>query len=254
VVGGSGFSLAVDGVGFIEGTVALEAGEPRATTILSSTRLSVTIPAGDLAAGGVVTVAAQYTTLTDTVSNALPFTVTKLDQTITFGPLPDRTFGDAPFTVSATATSGLAVSFNASGQCAVAGSTLTLTGVGSCTITASQAGDATHNAAPPVGQTFSIRKGSQTIVFGPLPVQPIDDPPFPITATASSGLVVSFSASGQCTVSGNIVTLTGIGSCTITASQSGDTEHNAALPVSQMFVVKPISVYVPGALNGEGID
>jgi CSLREA domain-containing protein len=253
VVGGPAFSLRVDGVGFIEETEALWAGAPRATTVLSSTRLSVTIPAGDLTAAAEVTVAARYTTLTDTLSNALPFTVTKLDQTISFGPLPDRTFGDPPFPVSATASSGLPVSFSASGACSVAGTQVTVTGVGSCTITANQPGDSEHNAAPSAVQTFTVTRGSQAITFGPLPARTVGGPPFQITASASSGLPVSFSASGQCTVSGNMVTLSGVGSCTITASQAGDGTHNAAPPVSQTFTIGPINVYVPGALNGRGI-
>src|SRR5206468_1537632 len=39
------------------------------------------------------------------------FTVAKANQTVTFGALANRTYGDAPFTVNATASSGLPVSF-----------------------------------------------------------------------------------------------------------------------------------------------
>ncbi len=63
---------------------------------------------------------------------------------------PDKTFGDPDFPLFATASSGLAVSFGASGACTVAGSTVHLTGAGNCTITADQAGDATYNAAATV--------------------------------------------------------------------------------------------------------
>jgi hypothetical protein len=48
--------------------------------------------------------------LTSAVSSV--FTVVKKDQTITFGALARKTYGDAPFTVSATASSGLPVSFS----------------------------------------------------------------------------------------------------------------------------------------------
>ena len=80
----------------------------------------------------------------------------KIDQTITFEPLPNKAPGDPDFVVSATATSGLAVTFAASGQCTVTGNTVHLTSVGSCTITASQAGDSNFNPAPDVAQTFTI--------------------------------------------------------------------------------------------------
>jgi Regulator of chromosome condensation (RCC1) repeat len=77
-------------------------------------------------------------------------------QTITFAPLPDKTFGDPDFTVRATASSGLPVSFAASGKCTVSGARVHLTGQGKCTITASQAGNESWRPAPPVARTFSI--------------------------------------------------------------------------------------------------
>lgn len=80
----------------------------------------------------------------------------RLAQTITFAPLPDKTFGDLPFDVAATASSGLAVTFRVSGTCTLSGSTVTLTGAGSCTVTASQAGNSNYLAAPEVPQSFAI--------------------------------------------------------------------------------------------------
>jgi len=137
--------------------------------------------------------------------------------------------------VSATASSGLAVSFSASGNCTVASTTVTITGAGSCTITASQLGDSNYLAATAVPQTFTIAKANQTITFGALSNKTTSDPPFTVTATASSGLTVSFTASGPCTVSGNTVTITGVGSCTITAAHTGNNNYNAAPSVPQSF-------------------
>jgi hypothetical protein len=112
---------------------------------------------------------------------------------------------------------------------------VTITGGGSCTITASQPGDSNYLAATNVPQTFPIAKANQTITFGPLPDKTTSDPPFTVNATASSGLTVSFAASGNCTVSGNTVTITSAGSCTITASQSGNVNYNAAADVPRSF-------------------
>jgi hypothetical protein len=83
-------------------------------------------------------------------------TAQKASQSITFAPLPDKTYGDPDFTVSATSGSGLAVSFAASGNCTVTGATVHLTGPGSCTITASQAGNGNYSAAAEVPRTFAI--------------------------------------------------------------------------------------------------
>jgi hypothetical protein len=82
------------------------------------------------------------------------------DQTIVFDALPDRTSIDPPFTVAATASSGLPVSFSVgpSDQCTISGDTVTITGVGMCTVTASQAGDDAYAAAPDVSRTFAINQ------------------------------------------------------------------------------------------------
>jgi hypothetical protein len=84
------------------------------------------------------------------------------NQTITFGALANKTYGDADFTVSASASSGLTVSFAAAGNCTISGSTVHITGAGSCTITASQAGNESYNAAPDVSQSFNIAKAAAT--------------------------------------------------------------------------------------------
>ena len=78
-------------------------------------------------------------------------------------PLADKAVNDPPFTVSATTTSPLTVSFGASGACTVLGDEVTLTGaVGSCTITASQGGDDNWNAAEDVDQSFAVGTGTTT--------------------------------------------------------------------------------------------
>jgi hypothetical protein len=80
----------------------------------------------------------------------------RAQQSITFDPLPNRSYGDAPFDLTATSTSGLQVTFTASGACTVSGVRVTLTGVRDCTITASQTGNASYEAASSVSRTFSV--------------------------------------------------------------------------------------------------
>jgi hypothetical protein len=82
--------------------------------------------------------------------------ILKGNQTITFGALTNKTFGEADFSVSATTTSGLTPGFSASGECTMLGTLVHLTGAGSCTITASQDGDSNYNAAVNVVQSFNI--------------------------------------------------------------------------------------------------
>src|SRR5205085_1410362 len=145
--------------------------------------------------------------------------------------------GDADFNVSATASSNLAVSLAAAGDCTLTGNQVHLTAAGSCTITASQDGNANIDAAAPVSRTFSIGKADQQITFDALADKKFGDPDFGVNAIASSNLAVSLSAAGDCTVAGTQVHITGAGSCKITASQDGDANINSAAPVARTFSI-----------------
>jgi hypothetical protein len=96
----------------------------------------------------------NYNTTTANVS----VSVNKANQTITFGALADKTTDDTPFALTATASSGITVSYSSSNTAVatVAGSTVTIVGAGQTTITASQAGDANYNAATSVDQTLTV--------------------------------------------------------------------------------------------------
>ena len=167
--------------------------------------------------------------------------VDKSAQTITFGALSSKTFGDAPFGLTATVSSGLGVSYASSDTsvATVSGATVTIVGTGTTTITASQAGDDNYNAAVNVPQTLAVGKSAQTITFGALLSKTFGDAPFGLTATASSGLGVSYASSDTsvATVSGATVTIVGTGTTTITASQAGDDNYNAAVNVPQTLAV-----------------
>lgn len=79
-------------------------------------------------------------------------------QTITFSAVPHHVLGDAPFIVNATANSNLPVALEiVSGPATLSGgNTLTMTGAGSVTVRATQAGNATYSAASPVLRTFIV--------------------------------------------------------------------------------------------------
>ncbi|MFN8537282.1 MAG: fibronectin type III domain-containing protein [Thermomicrobiales bacterium] len=112
------------------------------------------ITAGGHPAGVAATFAGDGTAAA--TSNTAALTVAQASQTIAFAALADRQLSASPFTVGATATSGLTVGFAASGACTVAGTSVALTGLGTCTLTATQAGDANHSAAAPVARSFQV--------------------------------------------------------------------------------------------------
>ena len=245
-------------------TVSATATSGLAVTFDSSTTTSVCTVSGTtvtLLAGGICVVTASQGGNSNYAAAApvsQSFAVTSTTQTITFGPLTGKTYGSAPFAVSATATSGLPVSFNSSttlSVCTVSGSMVTLVAAGTCTVNATQSGNATYAAATPVSQSFTVTPQSQSITFGALAGKAFGSAPFAVSATATSSLTVTFDSSttlSVCTVSGTTVTLIGGGACTITASQAGNSNFSAATPVSQSFTVTPQTQSITfGALAGK---
>jgi hypothetical protein len=244
--GPGGFNLAVQGTGFTQASKILFNGVQRATTAFQDDQnISTPIVQADLAAAAVISVTVSNPGPGGGTSNAQTYTITsnKLGQTITFNPITPHTFGDAPFGLTATASSGLGVSFSivgGTGSGTINGTTLTITGAGTITIQADQAGNASFNPAPPVQQTLTVNKANQTITFGALANKLVSDPPFNLAATSTSGLVVTFTATigaNLVNINGNTVTLVAIGSVTIQANQAGNNNFNAAPPVNQGFTI-----------------
>jgi hypothetical protein len=103
---------------------------------------------------------------TSTTSDGL--TISLVNQTITFTAPADRTSNSGSFNLSATATSGLPVTFTVMSGPALltAGNVLDLTGAaGTVKIRASQAGNTTYAAAPVVDVSFNVTAGSAQVVL-----------------------------------------------------------------------------------------
>src|SRR5439155_11755853 len=105
-----------------------------------------------------------------------------------FGALSNKIFGDAPFSVGATSSSGLPVNLSIlSGPATISGNLITITGVGTVVVHAAVAPDSNYNDATPVDQSFTVAKANQTITFGGLSPKTFGDAPFNVGATSSSG-------------------------------------------------------------------
>ena len=116
-----------------------------------------------VAAGIVVTSTATITgtaatNYTLTQPTNLSASITSANQTITFGAIADRTTADTTFTLFATASSALPVTFSSTNTAVatVVGNVVTIVGAGTTTITASQAGDTNFNAATDVSNTLNV--------------------------------------------------------------------------------------------------
>ena len=184
-----------------------------------------------------------------------------LPQTITFNaPTGSVTVAGTPVTLTATTNAGSPASYPISFftttplACTVSGATVTgvAAGTNNCVVVARQDGDATYAPAPSVSVTLSVGKGAQTIgavTFSPTAV-PVGGTAT-VSATASSGLTVSFTSttSAVCTVSGTTVTGVSAGTCSITASQAGDANYLAAAAVVQTVTTKTFASFSPITLT-----
>ncbi|MDI9357245.1 MAG: VCBS repeat-containing protein, partial [Chitinophagaceae bacterium] len=162
-------------------------------------------------------------------------------QSITFHPLAEKTFGDAPFTISATATSNLPVFFlSANTNVAnVIGNTVTIVGAGETNIIAVQTGNALYYAAYPIQQLLKLKKAPQTITFPTIPTQTIGVP-FVLNAYSNFLLPIQFSLSNRnyTSLQSNTVIIFQTGTFTATAFQNGNLDIRPADSVSQSLTVK----------------
>jgi len=175
------------------------------------------------------------------------FTISKASQTITFGSLSSKNYGDAPFAISASTDSpGRLVTFTSLTPtvCSVTGAstviggatggTVAIVGAGTCSIRASQAGDDVYAAAPVVDRSFVVAQGTQAALrFTNSTAGVFDDTLTLATAGGSGTGAVTFALVGGpgtalCSVNAATGDLTfgtaagGTGSCVVRATKASD--------------------------------
>ncbi|HEY3319275.1 MAG TPA: MBG domain-containing protein [Planctomycetota bacterium] len=146
--------------------------------------------------------AIQQGTLAATGNYSLAFagstlTIAKADQTISFAAVPKKTEDDPDFSGGASATSSLPISYASSDEnvATIANGKIHIVGVGSCTITASQPGDANWNPAPTVQQVLSVLAGVTPKITSPLTAQATRESAFSYQCAASGSTPMTFAVS-----------------------------------------------------------
>jgi len=165
-------------------------------------------------------------------------------QVVSFPRIPPKTYGTPPFSLSATASSKLPVSYSIlSGPASISNKLITLNGAGIVSVQASQVGNSIYAPATSVSQSIAVATAAQTITF----VQPsardyVAGATFDLAATALGG-VVTFTSSNTNVISvlGNTATINGAGSAVIIAQQAGNGNYAAAVPVSRIATVTKAS-------------
>lgn len=184
-------------------------------------------------------------------------------QSITFPAIADKVYGEAPFVLTATASSGLPVTYTAlTSNITINGSTVTIINTGLATIRATQAGNASYTAAPPIEISFTINKAPQTITFN-------QQGPFSryagivtLNAVSSSGLPVTFVANNPIVgviTADNKLQVKALGTLKITASQAGNEFYLPATNVDRDILIHTAGsaqLLISAALspNGDGVN
>ena len=176
-------------------------------------------------------------------------------QSITWTQELEHRLAEGHVALTATATSGLPVSYSCgdNGVAQVRGDTLVLLAAGDATVTARQEGDAQYAAAEPVSRTFHIEAPEpQSITWTQELDLSLAEGRVVLTATATSGLPVSYSCSnsGVAQVRGDTLVLLATGTATVTARQEGDARYAAAEPVSKTLRVSAEGI---GEAAAEGL-
>lgn len=146
-----------------------------------------------------------------------------------------------PSTLNVNATSVLSVTGGngsgaviyevASGPCGIVGTTLTGTGAGSCSVTATKAADSTYAAvtSSPISVTVQLNPQAPLVATSTAVNVNVNGTSLLNTSGGSGSGEISYavSAGDPCSVNGNILTGNSDGTCTVTATKAADTAYAA---------------------------
>ena len=198
------------------------------TPPVAGTTAVIASPVGDYPITVSGAAAANYTiSYTSGVLTVLPLP----SQAITFDPLPVKRYGNADFTLGATASSGLAVVYTSSNPlvATVTNNIVHITGAGTATITAAQPGDPFHAAALSVTHVLTVQKAN--LAIGAVDTSKQEGQPNPVLAVRYTGFVNGDDA-GDLTTQPVIVTTAVasslLGTYPITVSAAASPNYNIA--------------------------
>lgn len=160
---------------------------------------------------------------TFTFVNGILSVIAAKPQTITFNALPNVIYGAGPLSLTATSTSGLPISYSVTGPASLSGSTLRINGVGTISVSATQAGNDVYGAATAVTQTFSVSPAVLTVAGANL------------TLAYGSFVLASYKAGQLYTITGFVYSDTSAvvaGSPLITTTASVATAAGLTLPLN----------------------
>jgi hypothetical protein len=208
--------------------------------------------------GGTATITATQATTTNYLAGTTTATLTVNKATTILSNFSaiTKTFGNAAFSIVAP-TSNSAGSFTYTSSntevATIAGSTVTIVGVGTATITASQA-TTTNYLAGTITATMTVSKATPIITIFDVPAKAIGTAPFSLvapTSNSSGAFTYTSSNTSVATMDGSMVTIVGLGNTTITAVQASTTNYlsGSITGIFSIMVNVPLSIAVGSGGN-----
>jgi len=205
--------------------------------------------------GNVVITATQAANANyESATISLTLTINKASQSISVAPLPStkplKDFTTIPLTATSSSGNPVNVSLTSGSVATLSGTVgnYELTSIGTTgiiTVTFSVAATSQYNAAS-VSLSMDVVKTAQSISYAPaLPTEVTysDGLTVPLTASASSGLGVSYSVvSGPAILTGTSLTISQTGVVVVEASQVGNAAYNPAPADTKTIIIKPGTV------------
>lgn len=184
----------------------------------------------------------------------------KEGQEVTFAGVSDQVFGGNNFSINATVSSGLDVTFTVvDGGLSLVDSdgssaTFSIDGAGMSTIEVTNAGDETY---APLLQTFliDVAKADQVLTIEPVADQSVEVNTIAINASVDTGLELVYSVSGPATNDGNEIILNGtLGTVDVTVTQLGSDNYNPVSGAVSFEVVEQSIQSITFALENETVS
>lgn len=218
-----------------------------AFTFASSNTAVATISGTTVTIVGAGTAIITATQATDANYNAgsvtALLTVAKGLPVISFIADINKTFGNAPFNITAptsNSTGAFSYTSSTSSVAIITGSTVIINGAGSTTITISQAATANYNAGS-ITALLLVAKANPTIQIQPNIIRGYGSVPVTVnapTSTSPGTFTYTISDANVATISGATITPVGLGTATITATQTATANYNAGSVTRTITIVK----------------
>jgi hypothetical protein len=200
------------------------------------------------AGSSIITATQAATTNYTSGSTTATFTVNQATPTLSNFSIPSKTYGNAPFIITApTSNSTGKFSYTSSNTSVAtisggggASYTITIVGAGSSIITATQAATTNYTSGSTTA-TFTVNPAIPTIEPLIIPSKTYGDAPFTITdPTSDSDGSFSYTSSNTsvATISGNTITIVGGGTSIITATQAATSNYTLGTTTTT-FTVNP---------------